>query len=177
MTETARCIIRPVALTDGPFILALLTSEMWKRFIGDRGITSIDQAKKIIEHSYLPLLERTGFGPYAVVLKESKVAIGTVGIYQRDNLDYPDLGFAFLPEYINQGYGYETSMAHLAEIRNLLPLPKIYAITNDDNLAAQRLLLKMNFYRTNAYQPLDKEGEPDLDSVPMGLYTLNFQEN
>lgn len=68
-------------------------------------------------------------------------------------------------------------MAHLGEIRILLPLPKIYAITNDDNLAAQRLLLKMNFYRTNAYQPLDKEGKPDLDSVPMGLYTLNFQEN
>lgn len=60
----------------------------------------------------------------------------------------------------------------------LMDAPFILALlTNDDNLAAQRLLLKMNFYRTNAYQPLDKEGEPDLDSVPMGLYTLNFQEN
>jgi len=38
-------------------------------------------------------------------------------------------------------------------------------------------LLKMNFTRTAAYQPLDSEGKADLDAVPMGLYTLNFQEN
>ena len=177
MTQTARCIIRPVEVNDAPFILELLTSDLWKRFIGDRGITSIEQAKRIIEQTYLPLLERPGCGPHIVVLKEANRPIGTVGIYQRDNLDHPDLGFAFLPQYINQGFGYETSTAHLEQVRGFMPLSKIYAITNDDNLAAQGLLKKMNFTRTSPYQPLDEAGKPELGAAPMGLYTLNFQEN
>ena len=177
MIETNRCIIRPVAISDAPFILELLTSALWRRFIGDRGITSVDQAKTIIQQTYLPLIERTGCGPYVVTLKDTAQAIGTVGIYQRENLKHPDLGFAFLPNYLNQGFGYEASMAHLTFVRTKMVLPLIYAITNDDNIAAQRLLLKMNFTRKEAYQPLNQEGEPDLGAVPMGLYMLNFQEN
>ena len=177
MIETARCIIRPVNTGDASFILALLTSELWKRFIGDRGITSEDQAKRIIEQNYLPLLERPGYGPHTVLLKANQKAIGTVGIYQRDNLDYPDLGFAFLPEFINQGFGYETSMAYLAHTRTKIKRAQIYAITNDDNIAAQRLLLKMNFIRSRAYQPLDQEGKPEVGAKSMGLYTLSFQES
>lgn len=177
MIETQRCLIRPVNTGDAPFILELLTSALWRRFIGDRGITHVDQARRIIEQNYLPLLERTGCGPHTVVLKTNNKAIGTLGVYQRDNLDFPDLGFAFLPEYINQGFGYETSTAHLEQARSLLKLPKVYAITNDDNLAAQALLKKMNFIRTSAYQPLDEEGKPDMGAAPMGLYTLSFQEN
>lgn len=177
MIETARCMIRPVNTSDSLFILELLTSELWKRFIGDRGITSVDQAKRIIEKNYLPLLERSGCGPHVVILKETDQAIGTVGVYQRENLDFPDLGFAFLPKFIQQGFGYETSMAHLNYAAQTLKLPKVYAITNDDNIAAQALLSKMNFHRTKAYQPLNKEGKPDLGAHPMGLYTLNFQEN
>lgn len=177
MIETARCIIRPVNSSDAPFILELLTSELWKRFIGDRGITSEDQAKRIIEQNYLPLLERSGCGPHVVALKKTQRAIGTVGIYQRENLDFPDLGFAFLPDYIHQGYGYETSMAHLNYAAKTLKLPKVYAITNDDNVAAQALLRKMKFQRTKAYQPLNEEGKPELGADPMGLYTLSFQES
>ncbi len=177
MIETQRCLIRPVNTVDAPFILELLTSELWRRFIGDRGITHVDQARRIIEQNYLPLLERTGCGPHTVVLKTNNKAIGTVGVYQRDNLDFPDLGFAFLPEYINQRFGYETSTAHLEQVRSLLKLPKVYAITNDDNLASQALLKKMNFTRSSAYQPLDAEGNPEVGASPMGLYTLSFLEN
>ena len=177
MIETLRCYIRPVTPGDASFILELLTSALWKHFIGDRGISTVAEAKDIIEKTYLPALERPGFGPHVVILKETHTCIGTVGIYQRDNLEQPDLGFAFLPNYLHQGFGYESATAHLAKVHSLLHLPKIYAITNDDNLAAQGLLLKMNFTRTAAYQPLDSEGKADLDAVPMGLYTLNFQEN
>lgn len=177
MMETARCKIRPVNTQDACFILELLNSELWKRFIGDRGITSEDKARCVIEQTYLPLLERPGFGPHVVLLKTTNKPIGTVGIYQRENLDYPDLGFAFLPQYLNQGFGYETAVAHLKFIRDILNLPKVYAMTNVDNMASQGLLKKMNFSRTGDYQPLNQEGQVDLDAAPMGLYTLNFQEN
>lgn len=50
-------------------------------------------------------------------------------------------------------------------------------MTNVDNMASQGLLKKMNFSRTGDYQPLNQEGQVDLDAAPMGLYMLNFQEN
>jgi RimJ/RimL family protein N-acetyltransferase len=42
---TARLRLRPFTLDDAPFIVALLNSEGWLRFIGDRSVRTIDDAR------------------------------------------------------------------------------------------------------------------------------------
>lgn len=67
------------------------------------------------------------------------------GFAQRDYLDYPDLGFAFLPPYLGQGYGTEAATALLAYAQSTLLLQQIAAFTSMDNAASIRLLEKLGF--------------------------------
>src|SRR6185436_9238284 len=81
-----------------------------------------------------------GFGLYRVGLKESDAAMGICGLIKRETLTDPDIGFAFLPEYWNQGYAYESAEAVMQHARAELGLGRILAITSPDNDASGKLL-------------------------------------
>ena len=135
--QTPRLILRNLSLSDGPFILDLLNSPTWLQYIGDRGIRSLEDAVDYIKHNPSSSYVRTKFGLKAVLLKANKVPIGVCGLIQRPYLDRPDLGFAFLPTYAGQGYGFESSTAILQQINAKRP---IYAITSTENVASKALL-------------------------------------
>ncbi len=65
------------------------------------------------------------------------------GILKRETLDHPDLGFAFLPEYIGKGYGFEAATATLAFAKDTLNLQTLCAITVPYNQKSIRLLEKV----------------------------------
>lgn len=48
-----------------------------------------------------------------VALKETGKPIGACGLLKREALDYPDLGYAFLPEFWGKGYAMEAADAIL----------------------------------------------------------------
>jgi len=43
--DTERLYIRPVSTDDAPFILALMNGPKWIKYIGDRNIKTIEEAK------------------------------------------------------------------------------------------------------------------------------------
>ena len=45
---TERLTLRPLELGDAPFILELFNSETWLRFIGDRGIKTLEDAENFL---------------------------------------------------------------------------------------------------------------------------------
>ncbi|WP_128543255.1 GNAT family N-acetyltransferase [Larkinella soli] len=141
--ETPRLLLRRLTDADADFILELLNTPSWLRFIGDRGVRNPDDARGYIrngpQHSY----EQHGFGLDLVALKESGTPIGLCGLLKRDYLDHPDIGFAFLPDYAGKGYGYEAASAVIAYARTELGLEKIAAITDPDNTGSIRLLEKL----------------------------------
>jgi [ribosomal protein S5]-alanine N-acetyltransferase len=47
--ETDRLTLRFASLDDAAFILELLNDPDWLKFIGDRGVRTIDQAKEYID--------------------------------------------------------------------------------------------------------------------------------
>jgi len=140
---TARLRIRPLAPGDAAFILTLLNDPSWLRFIGDRGVRTLADAERYIRAGPMAMVARHGFGFGLVESIESGAAQGLCGLAQRDYLDAPDLGFAFLPAHRGQGLAFEAAAAVLAHGRTVLRLPRILATTRDENVASQRLLTKL----------------------------------
>jgi RimJ/RimL family protein N-acetyltransferase len=60
-------------------------------------------------------------------------------------LDFPDLGYALVPEFWGRGYAMESAGAVLAYARNTLNLSRILAITNEDNERSIRVLERIGF--------------------------------
>jgi RimJ/RimL family protein N-acetyltransferase len=143
--ETERLGLRQFTLDDAAFILELVNDPDWLRFIGDRGVRTVDDARAYLINGPLAMYDRSGFGLYAVVLKSSGVPIGMCGLIKREGLDDVDLGFAYLPKYRAQGYGYEAAAAVLAYGRQTFGLRRIVAITSLDNEKSMRLLERLGF--------------------------------
>ncbi|MCV2367916.1 GNAT family N-acetyltransferase [Roseateles oligotrophus] len=142
--HTDRLVIRPMsAVADAAFMLTLLNDATWLRFIGDRGVRTLEEAQRYIETGPVDMYARLGFGFCIVESKQTGLALGACGISQRDYLDSPDIGFAFLPQHAGQGYAFEAAAAVLRYAQTELGLTTILATTRLDNLRSQQLLEKL----------------------------------
>ncbi len=141
--ETERLILRQFTLDDAAFILELLNTPTWLRFIGDRGVHSIEDAENYLRNGSLKSYSENGFGFYAVIDKESEKAIGMCGLIKRDNLPDIDIGFAFLPHLLSKGFGYEIASATLDYALNTLKLERVIAIVNPENEKSIGLIKKI----------------------------------
>ncbi|QOR67915.1 GNAT family N-acetyltransferase [Cytobacillus suaedae] len=141
--ETDRLILRFMNTNDAPFILKLLNDESWLRFIGDKGVKTIEDAENYILTGPMEMYERLGFGLYIVELKENSTPVGMCGLIKRITLEDIDIGFALLSEYQSNGYAYEAALATLAHGSQQLGLERIVAITTVDNSTSSALLKKL----------------------------------
>lgn len=141
--ETDRLRLRRLTLGDAPFILRLLTDPSFLRFIGDRGVSSLETAEAYITNGPMAMYESHGFGLYLVELKADGTPIGMCGLLQRPALADPDIGFALLPEFWSKGYAFEAAKATLDHAVGTLGLDRVAAIVNPDNAASIALLQKL----------------------------------
>jgi RimJ/RimL family protein N-acetyltransferase len=141
--ETERLRLREFTFNDTQFIIELLNSPGWLQFIGDRNIKTEEQAVNYLKNGPMKSYAQNGFGLSLVQRKDDNKSIGMCGIIRRDNLDSPDIGFAFLPEYNGQGYAYEIAYATLQYAKDQLKFSKIAAITLPENVKSIRLLEKI----------------------------------
>jgi [ribosomal protein S5]-alanine N-acetyltransferase len=141
--ETDRLILRWLTVDDARFIFALLNDPSWLRFIGDKGVKTLDDARDYIRKGPMAMYERTGFGLYLTALKADGIPIGLCGLIKRDSLENVDIGFAFLPKFHAQGYAHESASAVLEYGKRTLGLKRIVAITAPDNAGSSRLLAKL----------------------------------
>jgi RimJ/RimL family protein N-acetyltransferase len=157
--ETDRLIIRRMSTDDSGFMLGLLNEPAWLRFIGDRGVRTIEDASLYILNGPIEMYARLGFGFYIVELKPAGCAIGICGLAKRDFLDDVDIGFAFLPQHCGNGYAYESARRVLEHAKNDLGLKRVVATVRPENLVSARLLEKLGlrFYRTVRHPDGDRE--------------------
>jgi RimJ/RimL family protein N-acetyltransferase len=141
--ETQRLILRKLTLEDAEFILELVNGQGFLRFIGDKGVRTIEDARDYILKGPVDSYERFGFGLYLTELKPSGVPIGICGLLKRDSLEDVDIGFAFLPEFWGNGYAYESASAVMALGKNALGLDRIVAVTSLDNDRSIKVLEKL----------------------------------
>ncbi len=143
--ESARLVFRRFTPDDAAFIVTLLNSPGWLRFIGDRGVRNQDDARRYLAKGPLDSYARHGFGLYHVARKSDGASVGMCGLLKRDALAHADLGFAFLPEFTGQGYATESGAAMLEHARRDFGLTQLAAITRPGNAASQRTLAKLGF--------------------------------
>lgn len=141
--ETERLTLRELHDGDAAFVLELLNSPGWIRFIGDRGMRTEDEARDYLAKGPIDMYRRLGFGLYAVLRRGDAAPIGMCGLIKRDGLDDVDIGFAFLDQHAGQGYAFEAAQAVMAHGREVLGLQRIVAITSVDNDRSIRLLEKI----------------------------------
>jgi RimJ/RimL family protein N-acetyltransferase len=126
-------------------MLEVLNDADFLRYVGDRGVRSVDEARVYIVNGPIASYDRFGFGLCAVVLKARDVPIGICGLLKRESFEDVELGFAFLPEYRSKGYALESAAAVMEYARRDLGLTRIAAITSPDNDRSARLLGRIGF--------------------------------
>lgn len=129
---------------DAPFILELLNSEGWIKYIGDRGVNTLGDAKEYVNSGPQKSYKQHGYGLMLITKKETDEKIGICGLLKRDYLDSPDIGFALLPQYQGKGLMKEACLNRLswAKEKNLTC---IQAICDPKNERSIGLLGKLGF--------------------------------
>lgn len=155
--ETDRLVLRRLTLDDAEFIFRLVNDPSWLRFIGDKNVHSLDDARRYLREGPLDMYERYGFGLYCVQERDSGTAAGTCGLLKRDTLPDADVGYALLPEFRGKGYAFEAASAVLEHGNRVFGLKRILAITSLDNESSIRVLEKagMKFEREMEFSPGD----------------------
>ena len=65
MIQTERLVLRQLELNDADFILELLNEAAFLRFIGDKGVRTLDAARDYLSKGPIDSYGRHGFGLYA----------------------------------------------------------------------------------------------------------------
>jgi RimJ/RimL family protein N-acetyltransferase len=143
--DTERLRLREFNESDAAFVLRLVNEPSFLRYIGDRGVRSIEDARRYIADGPVSGYARYGHGLLCVIRKSDGAAVGMCGVLKRDTLPEPDVGFSFFPEHWSQGYAFESASAVMKHAREALRLGRILAITTIDNESSMRLLGKLGF--------------------------------
>jgi len=148
VAETSRLRLRLFTADDAEFLCGIHHDPDFLRFVGDRGVRTLEDARLYIEERILGMVAEFGFGLY-VVEDKSGVAMGINGLIRRPGMADVDIGFAFLPAYRGQGYALESAQAVLAHAR-ALGIERVVAITSEGNVRSESLLAKLGlvFERT-----------------------------
>jgi [ribosomal protein S5]-alanine N-acetyltransferase len=137
--ETERLLIRPINQEDKNFIYSLVNMNGWIKFIGDRNIKNIDDAENYIKK----ILDNKNYYYNVFEIKETKESIGIITFLNRDNQEFPDIGFAILPQFEKKGYTFEASKKYLIELIRLNQFNKIIGLTVPENYKSIKLLQRL----------------------------------
>ncbi|MCL1039714.1 GNAT family N-acetyltransferase [Shewanella submarina] len=156
MIQTERLTLSHLDETDADFMLALLNSQGFLSYIGDRGVRTQQQAVEYILDGPVKSYRENGFGMYRVQLKATGDIVGLCGLVKRPQLEHVDIGYALLPEYFGQGYAIEACVAVMQEAKekNIHP---VVAIVDSNNGPSISLLKKLGlrFHSTIKLSPDD----------------------
>lgn len=143
---TDRLILRKFLLGDAKFILQLVNEPDFLRYVGDKGIRTMEDARNYIRNGPLESYHLNGFGLYLVELKETGCPIGLCGILKRDILPSVDIGYAFLSEYQGNGYAIEAAREVLSEGEAIYGLARILAVIDPENVRSIHLVEQLGMH-------------------------------
>ena len=140
--DTERLRLRTLALDDAPFYLVVVNDPAFIEYIGDRGIRTLDAARKAIAEGPMAMQAALGHSLCLVVRKQDGAPIGMCGLIKRDTLPEVDIGYAFLPQFRGQGYATEAAAGVLA-YAGTIGIRRLLAITSPGNAGSNAVLKKI----------------------------------
>jgi [ribosomal protein S5]-alanine N-acetyltransferase len=158
--ETERLRVTPLTIKDAGFILDLLNTEGWLKFIGDRNVHDEAAAQAYI----LRIMNRPGCFYHVVRLKGNDMPLGIVTFLKRDTQAHFDIGFAFLPQSEKNGYAFEATSGYLQRIIATGNHERVIAITLKENERSIGLLRKLGLQWAHNFEEAGEQ---------MQLYAIN----
>ncbi|MCC3158232.1 GNAT family N-acetyltransferase [Hymenobacter sp. 15J16-1T3B] len=155
--DTPRLRLRPFEPADASGILALDSNPAVLRYVPMPLMSTLEQAAKVVDYIRAQY-ERNGVGRWAVERKEDGAFLGWCGLKFVDDTtingrtNYHDIGYRLLPPYWGQGYTSEAAEASLRYGFEVLRLPVLNATVMEGNVASQRVVEKLGFGRTAAFE-------------------------
>lgn len=137
---TERLTLERLSADDADFMFELVNTEQWIRFIGNRNVSTVQDAAAYIER-----ILNTPTSSYWVARLNDGTPTGIVTLIKRDYLPHRDLGFAFLPRYFNKGYATEAARAVLNHLAPSYESASLLATTLPDNSSSVKLLTRLGF--------------------------------
>jgi RimJ/RimL family protein N-acetyltransferase len=95
--------------------------------------------------------------------------MGICGLFKREQLEHPDIGYSLLPDYRGQGFALEAARAVVSQARDRLGLERLNAIVAPTNGASIRLLEKLGMQEQGAVR---MPGEDE----DIALYSLSLRQ-
>ena len=141
--ETDRLELRRLTLDDARLMLTVWNDPAFLRYVGDRGIRTIADARNALKDGAFQLYAEHGFGPYRMTRRDDGVTVGVCGLFRRDGLPDTDIGFSTLPKYCGQGYGYEAACAVIEHARVDVGLTRLTALVSANNTRSVQLIEKL----------------------------------
>ncbi len=141
MIKSKRLNIRPLSKADHQFMLELLNSKGWIDNIGDRQVRTTIQIEIYISE----ILKKDSLQYLVIEKLDTLIPIGILSFMKRDQMEYPDFGFALLPSYHRQGYALEASLRYLHHLFLNHSTRTVAAICKKENTRSIQLLEKIGF--------------------------------
>jgi ribosomal-protein-alanine N-acetyltransferase len=152
--ESERLWFREMQMSDAQSMFALYSDPLVLRYVGEKPIKHIDQAREIIE-DIRQQYQDFGIGRWAAFLKSGNAFIGWAGLKyiaeingRRDNYD---LGYRFLRRHWGKGYGTESAQALVAYGFDAMQLKRISGYADVEHPASIRILEKCGLEFTNTF--------------------------
>jgi RimJ/RimL family protein N-acetyltransferase len=153
LIETERLQMREFTLDDVDAVYEFSTCSDVTRFTGDEGIVrNKKDAERLIRTVWLNEYKKYGYARYALIHKGDQKLIGFCGVKFEPDLGLPDIGYRMMPEYWGKGLGTEAVRATLKYAREVLGLQEIVGEVVDQNVASNKLLLKVGFRLVDSYE-------------------------
>ena len=157
--ETERLLLTRLSYDDCAFIFELVNEPSFKQYIGDKSVKTLDDARNYLRDGPIGSYQRFGYGLFLVSQKDVAIPAGICGLVKRQEFDDPDIGFAFLKRYRENGYALESAQAVLEYGFAELKLKRIIAMADPDNERSVRLLERLGL----AFERMVRMPEDDHD--------------
>jgi ribosomal-protein-alanine N-acetyltransferase len=139
--KTSRINIRPINLIDSKFMLELVNTKGWLKYIGDRKVHNVTDAKQYIQR----ILDNPLYFYHVIEVSNSNEPVGVISFLKRDSQQYYDIGFAMLPNFERRGIAFEACTAYMHAIQADQAFENLIAICLPNNEPSIALLKKLGF--------------------------------
>lgn len=182
--ETDRLRLRWFEPADAGFLLGLLNEPAWIAGIRDSGVRTELAALDWMQSRLIEPCWQHGHGFWLVERRADGERLGLCGVFKRDTLPLPDLGYGFASQHFGQGYAREAARACLDYAVAALGRHELLAITTPGNARSESLLRELGFEAgavresedgpTRDWRWRSASGEPDGDAARIDALVARF---
>ena len=147
--ETDRCIVRKITAADEEGFFKINGNPEVMKHI--RPAKSKEECAIFLDQNIQLYRQDSVIGRYLVIEKSTTHVIGMFSyLLLSDELNY-HIGFALLPPFWGKGFALEFVKFGVPYFFSHQPSNELYAITNKENIASQKVLLNSGFKATQNF--------------------------